>query len=219
MSEAQWDEDGGQGAAAGKKKKRIPTWALWTCGGGCLLMTLIVGALTVLGVRVAKQFNDPDKAWERVGEVLPYDTRPAGWEARGFSLFGTGMYALDPPGSGVRMMLQRFAQRSEVEALLDPSSPQNQGLPPFGRLKDAEAVELELQGRSVRALRFRGGWVDLLGLAPTSGDEGDFPGLRLDLSSPQGAAMLHVWWLAAEAPPGAAELEALLAPFDLWRGR
>lgn len=209
MSDTDW---GDEGAPPAPKKKRIPTWAWWTCGSGCLVATLVAIALAVLVTGLAKEFGDTERAWESVREILPYDTRPQGWEARGVTVFGMGNYFLDPPQPGAAMLVQSLRGRPEFEALFDPDSAENGGPLAFTRLRDPVLGTLELQGREVRCLSFRGGM-------PGEPDAREGYGIRIDLARTERPALVQLSLARAEAPLTAEQVGELLAPFDVWRGR
>ncbi len=211
MTDTGW---GDEGEAAGPAKKRIPTWAWWTCGGGCLVLTVIAIVMAFFTLRVASEFLDPEQAWEGVREVLPHDQRPEGWKAHGVSLFGVGNYFLAPPEPGVLVVVQRFRRAPELEALFDPESLQNGGLMAFQEIRTPELGTLELQGREVRTLRFLGGVPENpFGIA-TGG-----PSIRLDLSLEERSALVQISLGEGADPPSAQRVAELLAPFDLWRTR
>src|SRR5262245_50944811 len=84
-TETAWPQEG----SATAKKRRIPTWAWWGCGGGCLFLTLGMIALVVLGARLVRESIDPEKQWPRLAEVLAFDERPPGIELT----FGLGIGA------------------------------------------------------------------------------------------------------------------------------
>ncbi len=209
MSDADWGDEGAQPAP---KKKRIPTWAWWTCGGGCLVATLIAIALTVLAVGLAKEFGDTEAAWEKVREMLPYDVRPEGWEARGVTVFGVSNYFLDPPEPGAAVLVQSLPGTSEFEAMFDPDSPNNGGPITFSRLRDPVPGTLVLQGREVRSLGFRGG------LGGDADERGGYS-IRIDLQRKDPPTLVQLSLRHAEAPLTAERVAELLAPFDVWRGR
>jgi len=205
-SDAGWSDEA---AEAPRAKRRVPTWVWWTCGSGCLVTAIALIAVAVVVGRFASDVLDPDKAWGEVREVLPFDERPAGWEARGGSLFGRGHYFLVPE-PGTVLLVQRFANSAELELMFDPESVQNRGFGPFEPVTSPEAGTLELQGREVRTLRFQGGVPEeLVGGDPAIG-------LRLDVSTPQRHALVQVS-TSKEKPLSSERVAELLAPFDVWR--
>lgn len=212
MSNEGWSDEASQAKPA---KRRIPTWAWWTCGSGCLLMTLVVVAIAVFAARVARDFMDPEKAWEDVRAILPYDQRPPGWEAHGVTVLGMGNYFLTPPEPDVMLVVQRFRRTAEHEAMFDPQSTQNRGLMMFEEIRAPEAGTLEVQGREVRVLRFRGG------LPGGIDADSDAAGIRIDLSRPDLPALVQISLDGAKGrePVSQARVAELLAPFDVWSER
>jgi hypothetical protein len=206
MQDSDWGE-------APKKERRIPTWAWWTCGGGCLAVLLVGLLLVFFVVGRVREATDPEKVWAEVAEVLPHDERPAGWETMlGGSVLGVGQYHLLPAEpSGCHFMIQIFPSASMLDPNFDPDAPQNQGAFGVGRLREAEQGTFVLQGREVRSLSFLGG----------TGSGSGGAGLRLDLSG--GEAGPHVFVQILTPTRGEKlsneEIEHLFAPFDVWRGR
>jgi len=212
MAEADWGDEGGE---ARPKKRRIPTWAWWTCGSGCAVMLLVGVGVAVLVSSLVKELHDSDGAWESVRAMLPYDQRPEGWEAHGFSLLGTGNYFLAPPQPGVQLFVQRFRDTPEYEAMFDPSATTNRGMLPFQRVRAPEAGTVEVQGRTVRCLRFEGAPPGF-GEAPR---DGSGYGIRIDLERKDHPVLVQLSFANVQAPVTAEQVTEVLAPFDVWRGR
>lgn len=154
MSESPWSEEG----AAPPKKKGLPAWAWWV-GGGCLVLLSIVAVGGFFAVRfigkAAKEWQDPDKQWENIQQVLPYDKRPEGVEfAFSWHLLGVDAWILRDPRGYLVMLMQlpeKNAQQTR-EQLLDPQSTRSL-FGNFGR-HGQERVKLQVQGREFDALRF-----------------------------------------------------------------
>ena len=214
QARSDWGDDA---EAAPRRKKGVPTWVWWGCGGGCLLVSVVGIVLLVFIGSVAKNALDPEKAWPEVQEVLPFDQRPEGWDARGTSLLGVGQYFLTPPGPEEKMVLvMRFRNAAELDAMLDPKARQNKGLFGVGEIDAAEQGTLELQGREVPCLRFRA-WVPEV----AQGDEEkQGASMRIDLTG-QGSVpvLLQVFLFGEEERVSDEAVQELLAPFDVWRGR
>lgn len=206
MQESDWGE-------APKPKKRIPTWAWWTCGGGCLVALIAAGALAFFFASLARKATDPEAVWAGVAEVLPHDEPPLGWEAAmGFNVMGVGQYQLVPAKpSGCLFQVQTFPDGSQIDIALDPESHQNVGVFGVGALREAEQGSFVLQGREVRCLRFLGGVPGASGGA----------GVRLDLSGGSAAPHAYVQILIPRASEKLTdeEVQELFLPFDVWRGR
>jgi len=212
MAEVQWSEEGEE---APRKKKRVPTWVWWGCGGGCLLLTLIATVSAILIGKFVKDTIDPEVAWNELREVLPYDQRPEGWDARGNRILGFGQYFLVPASGGAILIVQRFRSSQELEAMFDPSSRQNKGVFGLGEIQNAELGTIDLQDRSVRCLHFQA-WVPQA--AKKDGPVG--ASLRIDLTGSGSIPVLVQITMQAESERVPDELARdLLAPFDVWRGR
>ena len=214
MSEVEWSAEGEE---APRKKKRVPAWVWWGCGGGCLLATLVAIIASIAIGKFVKDSLDPETVWARVHEALPHDQRPEGWNATGMKipLAGMGQYILDPPRTDAAMILFTFRGQKEFEDMFDPASPANKGLFGLGEIQTPETGTIEIQGRTVRCLRFQA-WL------PESAREEGVAGasIRVDLT---GNGDQHV--MVQVTAEGDQEripdelVQELLAPFDVWRGR
>lgn len=206
MEESEWGE-------APKPKRRIPTWAWWTCGGGCLVALIAAGAIAFFVANLARKATDPEQVWSGVSAVLPHDEPPTGWDASmGFSVMGVGQYQLVPPEpAGCVFLVQTFPDAHQIDLAFDPDSPQNAGVFGVGELREPELGTFVLQGREVRCLRFLGGVPGAKGGA----------GVRLDLSGGSAAPNAFVQILFARATERLTdeEIQELFLPFDVWRGR
>jgi hypothetical protein len=207
MSEVEWSAEGEE---APVKKKRVPSWLWWGCGGGCLLAVIAMIAISLLGVRFFKDATDPEKVWPAVQALLPFDERPEGWTAGGKTVFGVGQYHLRPPGGEPYMILHRMPGPAERDALLDPESPQNKGIGGFGKIQDPEKGTVEIQGRGAPCLRFRP-WVP--------GDENDVSTIRVDLTGEGDQPVLVEIVVEGSEPVSDETVQELLEPFDVWRGK
>jgi hypothetical protein len=206
MQESDWGE-------APKPKGRIPAWAWWTCGTGCLVVVLAAVVLGFFFVGRVKQAMDPEVVWSGVAEYLPHDTPHADWDTMlGGKLFGAGQYHLLPPEpAGCQFLLTVSPTRSMLDPHFDPEAPQNKGAFGVGALEEAELGTLLLQGREVRTLTFLGGIPG----------RSDGAGIRVDLSPEEGAPHVFVQILvpAATEKLSPETVERLFEPFDVWRGR
>jgi hypothetical protein len=154
MNESPWSEE----TAPAPKKGGVPAWAFWV-GGGCLLLLLLVGIGGFFAVRFVKQaaeeWKDPEKQWESVRTVLPYDQRPTGVTFTfSWHLFGVDAWLFNDSHGYMVMLMQlpeKNAQQTR-EQLLDPSA--SRGLfGNFGR-HGQQRLKLQVQGRELDALRF-----------------------------------------------------------------
>lgn len=207
-----WGNEGGE---ALPKKKRIPSWVWWGCGGGCLFLSLIVIAVVVFASRAIRESIDPDKQWPRLAEVLAFDQRPAGIELKFGLDLGADQFHLLDAEKGLRATLIEYpsSASSDYGQLMDPDFELPLGL---GRVLEPESGQLFVQGREVPCLRFTR-------IHPEhAGANG--PGIRVDLSGTR--KQPRTLELRRGAGPSAeggalriedAEVEAFLAPFDVWR--
>lgn len=101
------------------KKKRgclLPTW-LWACGGGCLLLTLLIGAGLFWGVGQVKNLVDPEVQWPRLQKVLPFDERPEGMQMiTGMQMFGMENYTLMDLERGLQISVYYFDDSDSSDA-------------------------------------------------------------------------------------------------------
>ena len=211
MTESKWGDEPGPPP----KKRRVPAWVWWGCGGGCLLMVLAATVLLLVLRSVVADFMDPEKAWAGLREILPYEERPEGWDARGKNVLGTGHFMLIPkePEKCV-LLVQRFRTRTALDEMFDPESRQNTGVLSVGGIRSAEPGTIRLQGRETRCLRFHA-WVP----EAVRQKSGEGASIRVDLTG-QGPAPVQVQLtLGGLERVTDEQVATLLAPFDVWRGR
>jgi hypothetical protein len=206
MAETEWGEEGG---AELPRKRRVPAWVWWGCGGGCLLLTLSVIAVVVLGARVVREGLDPERQWPKLAEVLAFEQRPAGLELEFGLGLGAAQFHLQDAAKGLRATVVEYpsSASSEYGQLMDPGFELPMGL---GKLVEPEQGVLVVQGREVPCLRFAR-------VQPEPAGEGG-AGVRVDLTGTRARPRT----LELRRPGGAqpitdAEIEAFLAPFDVWR--
>lgn len=196
-------------------RRGVPSWVWWGCGGGCLLAVLALVGLLALGGSLLKRAFDPEQAWSGVAELLPHDQRPEGWQAVGTSQFGVGFYFLRPPDPATLVIVQRARDHAEVELLLQPDSPADAGWKwLLEGVRDHQVGTLELQGRTTPCLRFASTFGGFEGQDPVPAHV-----VRLDVTGSGPPTVLHVVLGADAAGEGDEGVRALLAPFDVWRGR
>jgi hypothetical protein len=197
------------------ERRGVPAWVWWGCGGGCLLALLALVGLLALGGSLLKRAFDPEQAWSGVAELLPHDERPADWEAVGASQFGVGFYFLRPPDQNALLIVQRARDQAEIELLLEPGSPADAGWEwILEGARDHPVGTLELQGRAARCLRFASTFDDFESQVAVPAHV-----VRLDVSGSGPPTLLHVVLGAGAGADGDDGVRALLAPFDVWRGR
>lgn len=209
MSEVEWSEESEE---APRKKGGIPKWVWIGCGGGCLLAVVAAIALVVFGAMWVKKGADPEVQWPKLQQVLPFDERPTDLEL-GFGTripFIMDQYNLVSASGQYTATVMHFkgAAASDIEQLL---SEDPQGAPfGLGAPVEPEAGELEIQGRSVRVLRFRS-------IGGTGMVEGVGPGIRVDVSSPGRALVVELRRKGSQEPLTDEELTAFFDHFDVWR--
>jgi hypothetical protein len=207
MKELDWtDED------EPKKKRGIPKWLWIGCGVGCLGVVVLGALAGVLGVGFVKSATDPEKQWPRLQQVLHFEERPQNLELTyGQKIFGFQQYMLMDEEGGVMGTLQRFGGESaQFDKSFDPDFKPIPGLE-MGAPQDAELVEVSVQGRKVRALRYSR-------ISPEPEIEGGAgPGIRIDLTREGGdPRMIDMRRLGTKEPLTQEEIDAFLAPFDVW---
>jgi hypothetical protein len=158
----EWGDDWSDPLAPSEapQKRRPPTLAL-ACGGGCLvLVAALVLALAVFlddAQRFFQGLSDPEVQWPRLAEVLPFEERPDyGIYGMSIPMAGFRFWALVPTGQPFVALVWDFpaSQGSEVEKFFDPEESFNPGgFLSQGRY-DAEEGSVDVQGRSLRAMRY-----------------------------------------------------------------
>ena len=205
-ADASW---GDEGRAEAPRKRRIPAWVWWGCGGGCLFLTLVVVALVVMGARIFKESTDPEKQWPRLAEVLAFDQRPEGLELQFGLGIGADQFHLLDREKGLRATLIEYppSATSHYDQLMDPDFEMPMG---FGQVVEPESGALAVQGREVRCLRFAR-------VEPEPAGQGG-AGIRVDLTGTRTKPRtLELRRLSGAQRIEDAEVAAFLAPFDVWR--
>jgi len=191
------------------RKRRIPSWVWWGCGGGCLFLTLIVVALVVMGARLFKESTDPEKQWPRLAQVLAFDKRPEGIELQFGLGIGADQFHLVDREKGLRATLIEYpsSASAQYDQLMDPDFELPMGL---GQLVEPEKGSLTVQGREVPCLRFAR-------VQPEPEVHGG-PGIRVDLTGARKKPRtLELRRVSGAQRVEDAEVEAFLVPFDVWR--
>lgn len=202
--------DWGAGEAA-PRKRRVPRWVWWGCGGGCLLALLVAAVLAIFAVRLVREGTDPEKQWPRLDQVLAFETRPQGLEIEFGVSFGADQFHLVDHARGLRATLIEYpaAAASDYQKLLDPEFDPPLG---FGKPLEPEPGTLTVQGREVPCLRFAR-------VQPEPEGEGLGPGIRLDLTGERARPRTLELRTVGSARIEDAEVEAFLAPFQVWLER
>ncbi len=186
---------------AAPRRRGIPRWAWITCGSGCLLAMITIAVVTIAGYRVIRTGSDPERQWPRLAEVLAYDERPEHLSLEFGLSIGADQFHLRDDRTGAALVITAMPDPTAADGLLDPDP---QTLFGMGEPLDPESGELELQGRTVRILRF----------ASIRG-AGKEPGVRLDLG--QRGKSWRVAELKMREPPTDEDVQAFFEPFDVWR--
>ena len=151
MAETMWSEE-----APAPKKRRIPTWA-WFCGAGCLVALILAIVASVFAVDFFNKSRDPERQWQRLDAVLPYDERPAGWTPAfgvDMGMFGFDMVTLTGPRGEMALLMQlpeQDAEKSREQMFDETFSGSFMGM---GGRSEMQKGEIEVQGRTLRVLRF-----------------------------------------------------------------
>jgi hypothetical protein len=208
MSEVEWSEESG-GVPA--RKRGIPKWVWFGCGGGCLLVTLVVAAIAVFGYRMVEDASDPEKQWPLLQNVLPFDERPESIDLTGFPIPGVmRQFVLIDNEHGIQGSVMSFysARGDEISQMFDPdgsSAPFGLGAP-----VDGEAGQMEIQGQSVPYLRFQS----------IKGQPGLGPGIRIDLTPVDASGRVaELRRMRGDERITDEDVRAFFEPFDVWRER
>ena len=190
------------------KPSRFPKWLLF-CGGGCLVMVvLLIVALVFLWDKV-KDAPNPDVQYPKLEQHVGLDRRPADVQIKGFEIRGQETYALEAEdGSFVATFLAHSdpSKKAEFERLLDVGS-ETPGM------QDPEAGTVMVQGRELRVLRGRQQMkVPLFGNVGGAG-----PVIYVDLAEPESATSLVLMYFCPEREDEISDQELIdfLAPFHI----
>jgi len=205
MTEVEWSEESEK---APRKKGRVPK-AVWVgCGGGCLLVGVL--ALIIASVLWFKGATDPEKQWTKLQEILPFEEQPTNLQLfLGMSIpFAMDQFILqnDEAGYTAKIINLKGEVASGFEDMFQEDSVAPFGL---GAPVESELGELEIQGQTVRVMRFR--TVKGLGFAEDFG-----PGMRVDLSRPGRALMVEFRGNKSKDPVRGEEVVLFFDHFDVW---
>ncbi|QDU69295.1 hypothetical protein [Engelhardtia mirabilis] len=224
--------------------RAFPVW-IWGCGGGCLIvLMLFIGGSVWFGNKMFSTFG-PEAAWPVISEVMPFGAvRPEGYEPLKVEpRLITGMMRRIPgmddkeldkvpdmqlliinrPGdssgkSDLTAMLYRLpvgaTQKEKLEFLHEPANSPGEG---EVEVSEGEQLEVTLQGRKLKALRFA---------ADSTGPVNPFMSgesvevLQVDLSGERARPLLlHLSSNKAGVVLDEAALQDFFAPFDVWGGK
>lgn len=207
MTEVEWSEEGEE---APRKKGGVPKWVWIGCGGGCLLALLGGLALAIASVLWFQGATDPEKQWPRLQEILPFEERPTDLQlALGTPIpFVMDQFVLqdDEESYTATVINLKGTAASGFDDMFGEDSDAPFGL---GAPVEPELGELEIQGQTVRVLRFR--TVKGQGLVEELG-----PGIRVDLSRTGRALMVEFRRNKSKDPVTDEAVVQFFAHFDVW---
>ena len=189
---------------APKKKRGLPKWLLG-CGCGC---TILIIAMSVLGVLAVKEMTDTEKQWPALRETLYFDERPTELElvmGMGIPFTGQKQYTLTQKGGQYTVTLYVFAGTAEVEALF---MTEGKGLEKMAVPDNATLKTLEVQGRSIRSMTDTG-----LSMLP---DGLIGPGIRIDISMEENNRVVELRVVDGKDALSDEEITEFFSMFDVW---
>lgn len=195
--------------AAPPKKRRIPRWVLFGCGGCSVLLVLLAIAVAIFVVPMIREAADPEVQWPRLQEVLPFDERPQDLEMQvGMRVPGARTFALVNEAETLLIEVVDYNLSSEeFDNVITMQAP--------GHPRDPVEGEMEIQGRSVTTYSFQekrseGLW---------GGTKHLGPGIRFDLRAGDRMATVDLRRMGSKEPVTEEEVRAFFDHFDVWRGR
>lgn len=144
-------------------KKKIATW-IWFCGAGCLAMLVLGIVLAIFAVGFVKNATDPDKQWEGIAKILPYDKRPADMTPLFGMDVGVEQYTLHDD-RGYEIQLQHFTGTRAKEAreqIFEHDPPEIPKDMFVLKLEETKPARVEVQGRELHVLRLKGSFPGLM---------------------------------------------------------
>lgn len=203
-------------------RRGVPGW-IWGCGGGCLLLMVLVVGFTVFTFNQLQKAMGPDAAWPVIQSVMPYEEpHPE----------GLGAYVVDPSamarkvGGWFGATEEDLAEVPNVQVFGFLREPENTNYL-FTLWRDTStpapsidgsgnSVEFELQGKTVRAYiqRPEANQEDVAGA--NVGIRTNSDALMLDLG-PRTGGHLTLMVQGQGGAASAADVVAVLQPFDLWK--
>lgn len=200
-------------------RRGVPGW-IWGCGGGCLLMMVLLIGFTVFTFNKLQKAMGPEAAWPVIQSVMPYDEpQPDGLTA----------YVIDPSAM-VRTVggwfgaseediadvpnMQVFGflrERDSTNYLFSLWRDTSRPAPSFDTSENS--LEFELQGKVVRAYIQRPSQEDVAGANVGIKDNSD--ALMLDMG-PRSGGHLTLMVQGQGGAGTAADVVATLQHFDLW---
>ncbi|MEO0649463.1 MAG: hypothetical protein AAFZ65_02145, partial [Planctomycetota bacterium] len=229
------------------KQRAFPIW-IWGCGGGCLLlMVLVFGGMFFVGNKIYKALG-PAAAWPHVAEAMPFepseeeDGGPAGYSAfmvdlavlEGFIDYLPGMSAEDLPDMPLERIITLFEVDADGDALSDNTAVLMM-LPP-GELTEEQLTELRSVADELStggepagevetiSLTFQGREIEAVRYQATASPAQQLqqttgPRHVLEVDITNGRAKPIVLQFGGDDAPTVEELESFFAPFDVWGGK
>ena len=221
--------------------RAFPVW-IWGCGGGCLLMIVLVfGGLFWAGNKFYSLMG-PEAAWPQVAKIMPFgEERPEGYSAividlevlRGLMDYIPGMSEDELPDMPLQRIITLFRVDEDGDAVgnlaatlmvLPPGDLNDEQLEELRAIADelstgekteqeVETLQLTFQGREVTAARYASIASAAQQLQETTGPR---QVLEIDLTNGREAPI--VLQFSDDEPPTVEELEAFFEPFDVWGG-
>lgn len=181
MSDSQWADQ-----ETVQKKKAIPTWA-WFCGGGCLLLVLVLVIGGVFTARAFKGMMDPEEQWPKLEKILPFEERPQNLDmVFGMNILGqTQQYTL-LDSRGFTAVIQSVSgpqganMRKQMFDAEEPKLVGNMGMLDF---ENAQKTTIDVQGRDLRVVRLEMALGEMMQL---------IPGVEEDMEESGGGHMAYV---------------------------
>ena len=200
-------------------RRGVPGW-IWGCGGGCLILMVLLVGFTVFFFNKLQRELGPEAAWPVIQTVMPFE-EPHPEELTAFVFDPAAM--VRKVGGWFGASEEELSDMPDVKLFGFVRQPENTNYtfslwrdgsdPAPGPGASEKSVEFELQGKTVRAHIFR----------PSEEDVGvDNMGIRvgsevfmLDLG-PRSDGHLTLMVQGPSGPGTAGDVVATLSPFDLW---
>lgn len=137
-----------------KKKSGIPFW-VWGCGGGCLVMLILLIGIGGYLFNTISELQDPEMAWPAVAEYLPFDERPDMTIFGGPTFMGTYFFLSDEEADLACLIIappedMNAETMEEMELFFDGEV--QTGFMGFGEAEEINPIELTIQGIAFDAL-------------------------------------------------------------------
>jgi hypothetical protein len=188
------------------KRRGLPRWMWFTCG--CTSFLALAGAVALYfgGKALLEKGTDPELQWPRLDQVLPFEERPEHLALE----FGMSMpmeqFVLRDERTDVRGIVYASTELEAISELFE-TKPSSAVLFGLGSMIDPEEGEIEIQGKSVRSIRFRS--------IKGTGNQQLGPGVRLDLGT-RGDKHVAAELRRPGKAPSDEEVQSFLEGFQVW---